>query len=172
MKRTTTSLLAWLCLTMLVALPLHAQAEKFAYVDGRRLLEEAPQAQDEIKILEQIFGDRNQELQERIESFNAQESEMQKNAEILSVEERQNKVESLRGIQRTLQREQQNYNEDYARSRNQGLARLEKLIFTVIIELADQEDIDLVIQQAVYASRKIDFTDKVLEELKKRYQQQ
>ena len=161
-----------LCLTVFVALPLQVQAEKLAYVDGRRLIDEAPQGQDETKILEQNFSERNRELKGRIESLKVQESELQKNAVLLSAEERQNKVNALRDLQRTLQRERQNYNEDYARSRNQGLARLEKLIFAVIIELAEQENIDLVVQQAVYASRGIDFTDRVLEELKKRYQQQ
>ena len=153
----------------LVALP--TQAEKLAYVDGRRLIDEAPQGQDEIKILEQNFSERNRELKGKIESFKAQESEFQKNAALLSDQERQSKTDALRGLQRTLQREQDNYNEDYARSRNQSLARLEKLIFAVIIELAEQENIDLVVQQAVYASRAIDFTDRVLEELKKRHQQ-
>ena len=174
MNNKTTSALALqlLCLTMFVALPMQVQAEKLAYVDGRRLLDETHQSKDELRILEQNFSERNRELKEKIESFKAQEAELQKNAVLLSAEELRDKADALRGLQRTLQHEQQDYNEDYARSRNQVLARLEKLIFAVIIELAEQENIDLVVQQAVYASHDIDLTDRVLEELKKRYQQQ
>ena len=70
-----------------------------------------------------------------------------------------------------LKREQQNYNEDYARARNESLARLEKLISDVIIELAKEENIGLVVQQAVYASPDIDLTNQVLERLQKMHGQ-
>ena len=155
------------CLTMLISLPIQVQAEKLAYVDARRLINEAPQGKDELRDLEENFSERNRELQGKIESFKAQEAELQKNALTISDEDRQNKTNKLINIQRTLQREQDDYNEDYERSRNQGLARLEKLISAVIIELAKQENIDLVVQQVVYASDKINFTDQVLKELQK-----
>jgi outer membrane protein len=158
-----------LLLVSLASFPIQAQAEKLAYVDARRLIDEAPQGKDEIKILEENFSERNRELKGKIEQYNAQEAELQKNAVLLPADELQQKSNELRELQRSLQREQQNYNEDYARNRNQGLARLEKLISEVIIELAIQEKIDLVVQQAVYASPEIDFTDRVLEELKSRY---
>lgn len=167
-KTTSALTLLLLFLTMLV-LPMQVQAEKLAYVDARRLLDEAPQGQDEVKVLEEIFSERNRELKGKIESFKAQEAELEKNTVLLSAEELQAKTDVLRGFQRTLQSEQENYNDDYTRSRDQGLARLEKLIFAVIIELAEQEKIDLVVQQAVYASPGINFTDTVLEELAKRH---
>ena len=156
-------------LVSLAIFPIQSLAEKLAYVDARRLIDEAPQGKDEIRILEENFSERNRELKGKIEQYNAQEAELQKNAVLLPADELQQKSNDLRELQRTLQREQQNYNEDYARNRNQGLARLEKLISEVIIELAMQEKIDLVVQQAVYASPEIDFTDRVLEELKSRY---
>jgi outer membrane protein len=158
-----------LVLVSLALFPIQSLAEKLAYVDARRLIDEAPQGKDEIRILEENFSERNRELKGKIEQYNAQEAELQKNAVLLPADELQQKSNELRELQRTLQREQQNYNEDYARNRNQGLARLEKLISEVIIELAMQEKIDLVVQQAVYASPEIDFTDRVLEELKSRY---
>ena len=77
----------------------------------------------------------------------------------------------LRERQVRLKREQQNYNEDYARARNESLARLEKLISDVIIELAKEENIGLVVQQAVYASPDIDLTNQVLERLQKMHGQ-
>ncbi len=152
-----------------LSLPTQIQAETLAYVDARRLIDEAPQGKDEIKILEENFSERNRELKGKIEQYNAQEAELQKNAVLLAAEELQEKSNELREFQRTLQREQQNYNEDYARNRNQGLALIEKLISEVIIDLAKREKIDLVVQQAVYASPEIDLTDRVLEELKSRY---
>ncbi len=168
-KTTFKAVLQFLCLAMLIALPIQAQAEKIAYVDARRLVNEAPQGVDEIKALEENFGERNRDLQGKIKSFQAREVTLQKNALTLSAEERESKTNELVELQRILQRERDNYNEDYERSRNQGLARLEALISEVIIELAKQDNIDLVLQQVVYASPKIDFTNQILEELKKRH---
>ncbi|MCY3769787.1 MAG: OmpH family outer membrane protein [Gammaproteobacteria bacterium] len=160
------SLAAWLLL-----LPFPSYSVEIAYVDARRLIDEAPQGRDEVKKLEAEFSERGRELQARIDLFTTNEKELQKNAVTMSSEELEERTGELRDMQRSLQREQQIYNEDYARSRNQGLARLEQLISIVIIDVAKREKIDLVLQQAVYASRDIDLTGKVLEELDKRYRE-
>ena len=159
-------------LVMVVAIPVQAQDLKMGYVDARRLIDEAPQGKDEIRVLEEEYSERNRELKARIDKFNADEAELKKNAVVMSSDELAARTEELRQVQRTLQRDQQIYNEDYARSRNQSLTRLEKLISEVIIEIAKQEEIDLVFQQVVYASPRVDLTDQVLEELNSRYQQQ
>jgi outer membrane protein len=158
-------------LSFVLLFPMQSFAEKIGYVDARRLIDEAPQGKIEIQSLEEAFSERNRELKSRIDEFQLHETELQKNAVIMSSDELQTKTADLRDLQRELQRDQQIYNEDYTRSRNQGLARLEKLISEVIIEFAIREEYDLVLQQAVYASRKIDLTDHVLEELTKMYQQ-
>lgn len=146
-------------------------AQSLAYVDARRLIDEAPQGKAEIKLLEEQFSERNRDLKGSIDEFELRETELKKNAVLMSSEELQQKTTELRDIQRTLKREQQVYNEDYTRSRNQGLARLEKLISEVIIKIAVDEEIDLVVQNAVYASRGIDLTNRVLEELGRLHQQ-
>lgn len=158
-------------LSFVLLFPMQSFAEKIGYVDARRLIDEAPQGKNEIQSLEDAFSERNRELKSRIDEFQLRETELQKNAVIMSSGELQTKTTELRDLQRELQRDQQIYNEDYTRSRNQGLARLEKLISEVIIELAIREEYDLVLQQAVYASRSIDLTDNVLEELTKMHQQ-
>ena len=164
--------LSGVALLFIVTLSTPLFAAEIAYVDARRLIDEAPQGKDEIKVLEETFSERNRELKAKIELFQSQEEELKKNSVLLSSEEMEQKTNELRELQRELQREQQNFNEDYARDRNKGLARLEKLISEVIIEIAKKEKIDLVLQQAVYASHDIDLTGKVLEELQRIYQQQ
>ena len=146
-------------------------AQSLAYVDARRLIDEAPQGKAEIKSLEEQFSERSRDLKGRIDEFELRETELKKNAVLMSSDELQQKTTELRDIQRTLQREQQVFNEDYTRSRNQGLAKLEKLISEVIIKIAVDEEIDLVVQNAVYASQGIDLTPRVLEELSRLHQQ-
>lgn len=160
-----------LCLIGVSFMPVKASAVKIAYVDARVLIDEAPQGKYEFSILEQEFSERSRDLKAKIELFNTREAELKKNAVLLSSEEIQEQTAELRDLQITLQREQQIYNEDYARSRNRGLARLEKLISEVIVEIAEREKIDLVVQQAVYASQDIDLTGKILEQLKENFSQ-
>lgn len=170
-KMNSRFLLGVFCLIGVAFMPVKASAAKIAYVDARVLIDEAPQGKYEVSILEQEFSERNRDLKAKVELFNTKEAELQKNAVLLSSEELEERTAELRDLQITLQREQQIYNEDYARSRNKGLARLEKLISEVIVEIAQQEEIDLVVQQAVYASQGIDLTGKILEQLNKNFSQ-
>ena len=160
-----------LALVVVATVSVASHAQSIGYVDAVKLIDQAPQGKDEVKLLEQNFSERNRDLKARIDQFNADEADLQKNAVLMSSEELQEKRGQLRERQRSLQREQQIYNEDYARSRNQGLARLEKLISEVIVEIAKQDKVDLVVQQAVYASPGIDLTPKVLERLTEIYGQ-
>ncbi len=169
MKMNNRFLLGVLCLIGVAFMPAHAGAAKIAYVDARVLIDEAPQGKYEVRILEQEFSARNRDLKAKVELFNSKEAELKKNAVVLSSEEIEERTAELRDLQITLQREQQIYNEDYTRSRNRGLARLEKLISEVIVEIAQREKIDLVVQQAVYASGEIDLTGKILEQLKENF---
>ena len=148
-----------------------AQAEKIAYVDAVRLMDQAPQRQDEVKKLEAAFGQRNRDINAGLELFRTKKAELEKNSVLLSKEEIEAKTSELRELQRELERKQRAYNEDFADSRNAMLSRMEKVISKVIIDIARQEKIDLVLQQVVYASERIDLTDAVLQELNKRYQQ-
>jgi len=103
--------------------------------------------------------------------FQDQEEDLEKNRLVMTEEELVDRTEDLRELERQLRRAQREYNEDYARRRNQRLNKLDKQITEVIIEVAKRENLDVVLRQAVYASPEIDMTDQVLEELKERYQQ-
>lgn len=148
-----------------------AHAEGMGYVDARRLIEQAPQGQQQIRELEAEFAERNRELQVSFQLFKDQEEDLEKNRLVMTEEELADRIEDLRALERQLQRAQREYNEDYARRRNQRLNKLDKQITEVIVEVAKRENLDVVFRQAVYASPEIDLTDQVLEELKERYQQ-
>ena len=145
-----------------------ALAEKIGYVDARRLIDESPQGQAEIKKLEEEFAERNRELKGKFETFKSREADLQKNAVLMTPEEVESKTEELRDMQRTLKRDQRDYNEEYNARRAKSLAELQKVISDAVIFVAERDKYDLVVQQAVYASNAINLTDVVLEELVKR----
>ena len=160
-----------LTFSVMAVMPTLLMAQTLAYVDARRLIDEAPQGQEEIENLKNKFQARSQEIRGRIEEYEVRETEFKKNSLLMSPEELEEKSLVLQYLQRSIQRDQQIYNEDYARDKNLGLARMEKMISKVIIQIAKEKQIDLVVQQAVYASSKINLTDAVLEELNRSAQQ-
>ena len=147
-------------------------AEKTVYVDARRLVEESPQGKVELKKLEDAFSERGRELRGRIARFQAEEAELEKNQLSMPLDEVENRQTELREFQRNIAREQREYNEQYAKSRKQGLQELEEIISEVVIGVAEENEYDLVLQQAVYASEKIDITDQVLQALSTHHEQQ
>lgn len=164
-RRATTILLL---LVAVLCMPLTAYAEKIGYVDARKLIDDSPQGKAQLKTLEDEFSARNRDIKGRIELFQAQEAELQKNAVLLSPEDAEKKAEELRELQRSIQRDQRDYNEEYGAKRNRSLAELQKVISDAVIFIAERDKYDLIIQQAVYASPGINLTEEVLEELVKR----
>ncbi len=149
-----------------------AHAAGMGYVDARRLIDEAPQGKDEIEKLEAEFAERNRELKGRLDLFKAREADLEKNRLTMSAEDLETSARELNELERQLRRDQRAYNEDYARRRNQGLSNLEKIITKAVIDIAKKRKLDVVFQQVVYASPKIDLTETVLKELKKRHKKQ
>ena len=143
-------------------------AEKIGYVDARRLVDESPQGAEQLKSLEAEFSSRNREIKGKIEVFRAAEADFQKNGLLLSPADQESKKAELKKMQRDLQREQRDYNEEYGAKRNAGLGSLQKQISEAVIFIAERDKYDLIVQEAVYASKGINLTDIVLEELKKR----
>ncbi len=143
-------------------------AEKIGYVDARRLVDESPQGAEQLKSLEAEFSERNREIKGKIEVFRAAEADFQKNGLLLSPADQESKKAELKKMQRDLQRDQRDYNEEYGAKRNSGLGALQKQISDAVIFVAERDKFDLIVQEAVYASKGINLTDTVLEELKKR----
>jgi outer membrane protein len=83
--------------------------------------------------------------------------------------DRRDKERELLALKRDLRRATQEFREDYNMRRNEELASLQKIVQQVIVEIAKQENYDLIIHEGtVYASSSVDITAKVLEKLSKR----
>ncbi len=154
--------------TSLSTVPL-AYAATIGYVDARRVIDKAPQSEVELEKLKIEFFDRKEKLNTEIEAFKKDEEELIKNSVLLSTKELDRKTSDLRDSQRNLQRAQREYNEDYAQKRNETLSQLETLISEVVVAIAKKKKLDIIFQQAIYASPSIDLTDDVLEALKKQH---
>ena len=75
------------------------------------------------------------------------------------------KERQLADISRNFQRVQREIREDLNLRRNEELAAVQDRATRVINQIAEQEKFDLIIQEAVFASGRIDITDKVIRAL-------
>ena len=154
------SLISFLALVVFAATSLNADELKIGYIDGVKLIEKAPQGDAAKAALETEFKPREQQIIELRTKIRDMEETLDSKADDFSKKQR-----ALRDQRRDLKRMQQEMREDLNLRRNEELANLQKLISTAIIQMAKKENFDLIVQDAVYASSRIDITDAVLEKL-------
>jgi outer membrane protein len=152
-----------------LAAQVRAQELKVGYVNAVKVIEEAPQGQAALKKLETEFGPRDKKLvatQSRIKQL---EDDLEKNGLLLKDVERRAKEHEIVVLKRDSRRETQEFREDYNLRRNEELAALQKVVYKAIVEIAKQENYDLILHEGtIYASPKVDLTEKILKKLGKK----
>ena len=138
---------------------------KIGYVDVERIRRESAPAERASKQLEKEFAPRAQELQRRETQMKTVQSQLEKDGVTMSESERRSKEQELSRMSVDYQRMQREYREDLNMRRNQELASLFERADKVIKQIADAEKYDLILQEAVYRSPRIDITDRVLKAL-------
>ena len=153
-------------LALLFSVAVQAQNDlKIAYVNAVKLVEQAPQGKTALKLLETEFGPRDQELRAMRDEINALEEDLDKNGLVMAEAERTDKEKQLRDLNRKIKRSRQEFREDYNLRRNEELSRLQREISEAIVRIAKAEGYDIILQDAVWASEKVDITEKILEKL-------
>ncbi|TDJ62327.1 MAG: OmpH family outer membrane protein [Proteobacteria bacterium] len=146
-----------------------AQGIKIGYVNAVKVIEEAPQGEAALKKLESEFGPRDKRLVSMQNDIRELEDDLEKNGLIMTDADRRAKEREILVMKRNLRRATQEFREDYNLRRNEELAVLQKIVKKAILEIAKQEKYDLIVHEGtIYASSKIDITDKVLEKLNKK----
>ena len=152
-----------LAATLLVAAaPLAAQEIKVGYVNSERILRDSAPARAATQKLEAEFAKRDRELQEMGGRLKAQAERFEKDAPVMAEAERLKRQRELAEMDRDLQRRQREFREDLNQRRNEELQSLLERTQRLVRQIAEQEKYDLIIQDAVFFSSRVDITDKVL----------
>jgi outer membrane protein len=138
---------------------------KIGFVNTERILREAAPAVKAQKKLEKEFSARDQELQKMAQQLKDLQAVLDKEGSVMSEADRRNKEQDLARQSRDFQRMQREYREDFNLRKNEELAAILEKGTKVIQAIAESEKFDLILQEAVYKSPKIDITDKVLKVL-------
>ena len=157
--------LAILWVAALLALPVVAVEMKIGFVNTERVFREAAPAKRAQQKLEREFAARNAELSKMEKQGRDLQTELERDTVTLSESARREKERTLADISRNFQRMQREIREDLNLRRNEELASVQERATRVINQIAEQEKFDLVVQEAVFASTRIDITDKVIRAL-------
>jgi outer membrane protein len=147
------------------ALPSAAQELKLGYVSSEKLLRESAPAKAATQKLEAEFSKRDRELQDLGAKLKAAADRFEKDAPVLSEADRARRQRELAELDRDLQRRQREFREDLNTRRNEELQGLLERAQRIVRRIAEQEKFDLIVQDAVYFSPRVDITEKVLREL-------
>jgi outer membrane protein len=143
-----------------------AQAElKLAFVNGQRVLNESPQAGKAKKKLEKEFEKRDQELQKLAKQLQGMQEGLEKNGLTMAESERRTKEREFGELSRDFQRKQREFREDLNLRQNEEMAAIYERVNKIIKQMAETDKFDLILQEAVYFSPRIDITDRVIKAL-------
>ena len=152
---------------MLVAATTAVQAQdlKIGYVNSERVLKEANPAKAAQAKLEAEFGKREKDLADVANRLKAAADKLDKDGPTLAETERARRQRDLVEQDREFQRKRREFQEDLNQRKNEELSGVVERANKVIKQIFDSEKYDLILQDAVHWSPRIDITKKVIDAL-------
>ena len=152
---------------LLAAASIAAQAQelKIGYVNSDRVLREATLAKAAQAKLESEFSKRQKEGDDAASRLKSAADKLDKDAPTLSEAERNRRQRELVDQDRELQRKRREFQEDLNQRKNEELSGVVERANKVIKQIFDAEKYDLILQDAVHWSARVDITKKVIDAL-------
>ncbi|MES2958299.1 MAG: OmpH family outer membrane protein [Pseudomonadota bacterium] len=152
---------------MLVAATTIAQAQelKIGYVNSERVLREANPAKAAQAKLETEFGKREKDLADVANRLKAAADKLDKDSPTLPDTEKARRQRDLVEQDREFQRKRREFQEDLNQRKNEELSAVVERANKVIKQIFDQEKYDLILQDAVHWSARVDITKRVIDAL-------
>jgi len=161
----TLKMLAAAALLVGTAAGVSAQELKIGYVNSDRVLRDAVPAKAAQAKLEAEFSKREKDLTELANRLKAASDRLDKDSPTLVETERVRRQRELVDQDRELQRKRREFQEDLSQRKNEELGAVVERTNRVIKQIFETEKYDLILQEAVFWSPKVDITDKVIKAL-------
>src|SRR5580765_7618502 len=129
-----------------------AQELKIGYVNSDRVLRDAIPAKAAQAKLEAEFSKREKDLNDLAQRLKAATDRVRRQRELVDQD-------------RELQRKRREFQEDLSQRKNEELGAVVERTNRVIKQIFETEKYDLILQEAVFWSPKVDITDKVIKAL-------
>ena len=158
------AMLATLGLT-LAATGALSQELKIGYVNSDVVLRDAAPAKAALSKLQAEFAKREKELAEMGNRLKAAGDKFDKDQPSMAEPDKVRRQRELVEQDRDFQRKRREYQEDLSQRRNEELASVVERANKAIKQIAEQEKFDLIVQEVIFASARIEITDKVIKVL-------
>lgn len=136
-------------------------------VNINKLMENAPQAKAASESMKTRFSSRENKLLAERDEIRKLEEQYKKDADVMSKPEKAALERKIRERLREFKRDSDAFTEDFSIARNDVLTTIQNDVYKAIVDVAEKEKFDLVVSESVlYASKRVDITDKVLARLK------
>ncbi len=154
-------------LLLALALPAAAQTAdmKVGFVNTEKVFRDSQLAVKAQKKLEKEFQAREQDIQKMVKQARDLQAYLEKEGLTLAEAERTKKQKELANLSRDLQHDQREFREDLNQRKNEEFASVQDRARKAILEIAEKEKFDLILENVVYASTRVDITDRVLKSL-------
>ena len=142
-----------------------AQDMKIGLVNSERILRESTMAKTAEQRLEAEFSKRDKEIQDMGARLRTLAEKLEKDGAVLAESERGRRQREIGELDRDVQRKQREFREDLNQRRNEEFAQIQEKAQKIIRQIAEAEKYDLIVQEAVYFSVRLDITEKVIKQL-------
>lgn len=150
---------------LLTGLATQGQELKIGFVNLDRVLRDAIPAKAAQSKLEVEFNRREKEMADTETRLKGASDRFEKDAPTLGESDRIRRQRELVDQDRELQRKRREFQEDLNQRKNEELASVLDRANRVVKQIFDQDKYDLIVQEAVFASPKVDITDRVIKAL-------
>lgn len=157
--------LTCLVLVLTFSHTVRAQGSKIGFVNTERILRDSAPAKAAQTKIETEFKKREEEIQRLGNSLRTSAQNFEKDAPVLSESDRNKRQRELANIDADLQRKRRELQEDFNRRRNEEFATIIERANAAIKRIAEQDNYDMILQDAVTVNPRADITDKVIKAL-------
>ncbi|NEN75163.1 OmpH family outer membrane protein [Pelistega sp. NLN82] len=138
---------------------------KIGFVNTEKLLRESAPAKEAEAKIEEEFKKRDADLQKLANELRTKYENFDKNAPVMSDADRVKAQRELSDLDTDLQRKRREFQEDFNRRRNDAFSTIVDKANTAIKNIAESQNYDLILQDAVTVSPRVDITDEVIKAL-------
>lgn len=144
-----------------------AQETRVGHVSSDRIMRESSPAKAAEAKIEQEFSGRKQDLVKMAERLKGLAAKLDKEAAVLKESDRVKRQRELAELDQDFQRKELAFRQDLNQRRNEEIAAVVTSAQKAIKKIAETEKYDLILQDAIFVSPRVDITDKVLKALGK-----
>ena len=158
-----------LCASSLAPAQAQAQASpsRIGFVFTERLMTESKLAKAADAKIEAEFSKRQKAIQDMIAQIKAAGDKYASEESRLPEADRVKRERALADMDKDLQRAQREFREDLIQRKSEERANIAQKAYKLIEQIAEQEKLDVVLQESAWSSPRIDITDKILKQLDK-----